>query len=239
MMKIHPGPKPVVRSTMSSMVTEQIRDAILSGAYPPGMQLNEKMVAESCGVSRGPVREAIQRLLQEGLLVSEPHRGVFVLELTKEALEDIFFARDAVEQAALRRIVHSGRRQELSVQLMQIVNAMREAAERAAWTEVATLDIRFHSELVNAAGSQRLSRLFATLVAEVGLCLSQLLGVYRGREELVEEHEEIAELIASGDEQQLLKTINHHLQYGVDTIVNDWESERQQKSVGKAATDRG
>jgi DNA-binding GntR family transcriptional regulator len=122
---------------------------------------------------------------------------------------------------------------------MEIVNAMREAAEREDWTEVAILDIRFHSELVNAAGSQRLSRLFATLVAEVGLCLSQLLGVYRGREELVEEHEEIAELIASGDEQQLLKTINHHLQYGVDTIVNDWESERQQKSVGKAATGRG
>lgn len=226
-MKIHSGPKPVVRSTMSSMVTEQIRDAILSGIYPPGMQLNEKLVAESCGVSRGPVREAIQRLLQEGLLISEPHRGVFVPELTEDDLEDIYFTRDAVERAALRRIVHSGVAQELSGRLLQVVESMRTAVEQEDWAEVAALDIRFHSELVNAAGSQRLSRLFATLMAEMGLCLNQLLGVYRGRVRLIEEHERVATLVASGDAEQLEEAIADHLQEPVETIRNAWEKARQ------------
>ncbi|UYG02560.1 GntR family transcriptional regulator [Halomonas sp. LR3S48] len=233
MMQLHAGPKPVVRSTMSSMVTEQIRDAILSGAYPPGMQLNEKLVAESCGVSRGPVREAIQRLLQEGLLVSEPHRGVFVLELTEDDLEDIYFTRDAVERAALRRIVQSGRGEELSVRLRAIVASMKKAVEEEEWTEVASLDIRFHSELVNAAGSRRLSRLFATLMAEMGLCLNQLLGVYRGRGRLIEEHEYLAELVASGDTEKLEKAMADHLQEPVETICNAWERARQEN--GKLA----
>ncbi|MGR2740330.1 GntR family transcriptional regulator [Billgrantia sp. Q4P2] len=227
MMQLHAGPKPVVRSTMSSMVTEQIRDAILSGAYPPGMQLNEKLVAESCGVSRGPVREAIQRLLQEGLLVSEPHRGVFVLELTEEDLEDIYFTRDAVERAALRRIVHSGCGEALSGRLMTIVESMKKAVEQEEWTEVASLDIRFHSELVNAAGSLRLSRLYATLMAEMGLCLNQLLGVYRGRGRLIEEHEHLAKLVASGDAERLEKAMADHLQEPVETICNAWERARQ------------
>ncbi|MFC3282297.1 GntR family transcriptional regulator [Litchfieldella rifensis] len=237
MMKLHAGPKPVVRSTMSSMVTEQIRNAILSGVYPPGMQLNEKLVAESCGVSRGPVREAIQRLLQEGLLTSEPHRGVFVLELTEDDLEDIYFTRDAVERAALRRIVHSGRREELSGRLMAIVESLRQAVEQEDWSEVATLDIRFHSELVNAADSQRLSRLYATLMAEMGLCLKQLIGVYRGRGRLIEEHELLANLIASGDAEQLEKAMAEHLQEPVETICNAWEKARQ-TSAQTAVTDR-
>ncbi len=227
MMKLHSGPKPVLRLTMSSMVTEQIRDAILSGVYPPGMQLNEKLVAESCGVSRGPVREAIQRLLQEGLLISVPHRGVFVPELTEDDLEDIYFTRDAVERAALRRIVHSDARQGLSERLLSIVESMRIAAEQEDWAEVAAQDIRFHSELVNAAGSQRLSRLFATLMAEMGLCLNQLLGVYRGRGRLIEEHEYLANLIASGDAEQLEAAIADHLQEPVETIRNAWEKARQ------------
>lgn len=227
-MKLYAGPKPVVRSTMSSMVTEQIRDAILSGAYPPGMQLNEKLVADSCGVSRGPVREAIQRLLQEGLLVSVPHRGVFVPELTAEDLEDIYFTRDAVERAALRRIVHLDIRKELSGRLLKIANDMREAVEQEDWVEVAALDIRFHSELVDAAGSQRLSRLFATLMAEMGLCLNQLLGVYRGRERLIEEHERVAHLIASGDAKELEQAMADHLQEPVETLLQAWDTSRNQ-----------
>ncbi len=238
MLQLHAGPKPVVRSTMSSMVTEQIREAILSGAYPPGMQLNEKRVAESCGVSRGPVREAIQRLLQEGLLVSVSHRGVFVPELTEADLEDIYFTRDAVERAALRRIVRFDSRQELSEKLLSIAQSMGAAVEQADWAEVAALDIRYHSELVNAAGSERLSRLFSTLMAEMGLCLNQLLGGYRGRERLVEEHERFANLIANGDAEKLEEAIADHLQEPVETIRNAWKVTRKESAEIPVAKER-
>ncbi len=72
----------IPRTTLASMVGERIRASILDGDVAPGTQLNEVELAASFGVSRGPVREAIQRLIQEGLLRSEPHRGVFLPVLT-------------------------------------------------------------------------------------------------------------------------------------------------------------
>ena len=61
---------------------DQIRDGILQGAFRPGEQVVEAQLAARMQVSRGPVREALQRLIQEGLLVSYRNKGVFVLELT-------------------------------------------------------------------------------------------------------------------------------------------------------------
>ena len=59
-------------------------------------------------MSRGPVREALQRLIQEGLLRSEPHRGVFVPVMSAEDIDDIYLAREALETAAVRRIAIMG-----------------------------------------------------------------------------------------------------------------------------------
>ena len=66
--------EPIERSTLSSTVTERLRELVIQGTYPPGTQLSEVELAERFGVSRGPIREAVQRLTQEGLLRSEPHR---------------------------------------------------------------------------------------------------------------------------------------------------------------------
>ena len=92
------------RATFASMVTERLRDSIVNGTLEPGSQLSEVELAHSFGVSRGPVREAIQRLVQEGLLRSEPHRGVFVPVLTDADVADVYLARAALESAALRRL---------------------------------------------------------------------------------------------------------------------------------------
>ncbi len=94
----------IPRTTLASMVGERIRASILDGDVVPGTQLNEVELAASFGVSRGPVREAIQRLIQEGLLRSEPHRGVFLPLLTTADIEDIFLTREALESTALRNI---------------------------------------------------------------------------------------------------------------------------------------
>ena len=98
----------IPRVTFASMVGERIRSNIIDGTLPPGSQLNEVELASSFGVSRGPVREALQRLIQEGLLRSEPHRGVFVPVMTDEDIDDVYLAREALETAAVRRIARMG-----------------------------------------------------------------------------------------------------------------------------------
>ena len=108
MTKADPTAEPISRTTLSGQITERLRDGILAGLYSQGDQLNEAELARRFGVSRGPLREAMQRLIQVGLLENRPHRGVFVPELTDEDLADIYFAREAIETAALGRIMAEG-----------------------------------------------------------------------------------------------------------------------------------
>jgi DNA-binding GntR family transcriptional regulator len=157
------------------------------------------------------VREALQRLVQEGLLTSRPHRGVFVPELTDADLADIFLAREAVESASLRRIVAAGRAAEAAEVLMRQVTAMGEAEAAKDWASVVECDMAFHRDLVDCADSFRLSRMYTVLIAETKLCLHMLFGGYRWREGIVEEHARLARILAHGDLGAVLGELRLHL----------------------------
>jgi DNA-binding GntR family transcriptional regulator len=156
----------IPRDTFASIVTERLRTSIISGALKPGDQLNEVELATSFGVSRGPVREALQRLVQEGLLQSEPHRGVFVPVLTDEDVCDIYLAREALESAAIRAIIANGTAAAES--LDQYVTSMEKAEAVGDWEAVGNFDLEFHVALVDASGSPWLRRMFCTVISEPG-----------------------------------------------------------------------
>ena len=211
MIKLYQGPRPVSRSTLSEQVTEQLREAILAGIYSQGTQLNEAELARQFGVSRGPLREAMQRLIQEGLLYSKPHHGVFIPELTDKDLEDIYFAREAIETAALRRVMMSGKAVEVAKILSRHIDNMVTAMAEDNWAAVVDHDLSFHMQLVNSAGSDRLSRLYAVLIAETRLCLHMLVSGYPGRKDFIEEHVALTDRLAAEDTPGALRAIRKHL----------------------------
>lgn len=190
--------EPIKRSTLSSLVAERLRELVISGAYAPGSQLSEVELAERFGVSRGPIREGLQRLVQDGLLRSEPHRGVFIPKVSASDIADIYLAREAIEGAAIRLVTGAPDRASIVASLRDLVSQMRAATAAGRWTRVAELDMRFHSEVVKASGSARLERMYSTLIDETRVVLAMTANV-PGREDLVDEHAQIAELIASGD----------------------------------------
>src|SRR5699024_2376360 len=84
--------QPVVQESTAGMIADRVREAIACGDLPPGAQLGEADLAEQLGVSRGPLREGLQRLAQEGLLLSIRNRGLFVIEMTPERVDDMYLA---------------------------------------------------------------------------------------------------------------------------------------------------
>jgi DNA-binding GntR family transcriptional regulator len=90
-----------VRS-LRDMAYEDIRDAILAGALPPGRRVKERDVAAQMGISTTPVKEALRRLEQEGLVVSQPRRGAVVSRLVQIPVEEIEEIRGALEAIAAR-----------------------------------------------------------------------------------------------------------------------------------------
>ncbi|MEE3703957.1 GntR family transcriptional regulator, partial [Pasteurella multocida] len=83
----------------AALIADKLREGIIDGAFSPGDQINEAQVAAQLQVSRGPVREALHRLVQEGLLRSRPNRGVFVQDLTRQDVAEIYASREVIECA--------------------------------------------------------------------------------------------------------------------------------------------
>jgi DNA-binding GntR family transcriptional regulator len=221
-------PTRIPRATFASMVGERIRSNIIEGVLPAGSQLNEVELAASFGVSRGPVREAMQRLIQEGLLRSEPHRGVFVPVMSAEDVEDIYQAREALETAAVRRIISTSRSAAAYKALDKIVRAMESAEKAGDWKQVASRDLDFHTALVASAQSPRLERMFTTVISETRLCLSVLTADDEARDDLVGEHREICEMIHADDTQGAVAALKKHFDDAVVTLKGRLELEDEQ-----------
>ena len=228
-------PHPLGRVTLAGQVAERLRGDILTGALAPGAQLNEKELALAFGVSRGPLREAMQRLIQEGLLRSEPHRGVFVTALREADLVDIYVVRAALETAAVRRLVAAGDTAEVAGRLTQIAAKMDKAVRARRWQEGSALDFAFHKTLVDAAGSQRLSKTYMTVQAETRLCLHRLMGGYRRSEALAEEHFRFADILRKGDLGAALADLERHFGDPVAIMRRAQDSDRSALPAGKPA----
>ena len=203
--------KPLLRTTLATQIAEQLRTDILSGSHAPGAQLQEASLALALGVSRGPLREAMQRLVQEGLLRSSPHRGVFVPEITERDVVDIFFVRGAVEAAAIRRITEGDRRHTTAQSLSRIADNMDRSIRSGDRVAGGEFDFDYHRTLVDAAASERLSRTYATVQAETRLCLHRLIDGYRSPLDLADEHWRLADMIATAPTEEVLAELQRHL----------------------------
>ncbi|TDD83465.1 GntR family transcriptional regulator [Saccharopolyspora karakumensis] len=207
------GFKSISLSTASTNIVQQIRASILDGALPPGTQLNEKQLADQFAISRGPVREAMQRLIQEGLLRSEPHRGTFVVQLDAGDVADIYLGRRAVEHTAVMRLLRwEGTDVDKTIEELEAsLDEMNAAVESGDDRGAVAADMRFHTILVDAARSQRLSRMYHTLVAEAVLSMASLADKYPDwRATVVREHREILDALRQRDENETLRILDEH-----------------------------
>lgn len=202
--------QPVARESTASIIADQLRNGIMDGLFGPGQQMGEVQLAQQLGVSRGLLREAMQRLVQEGLLRSERYRGLFVVELDVDDVWDIYLAREGVERAAVRALMHKGDPAALEP-VAKIVKRMESALKRKRGTSLAELDLQFHAALVDASGSPRLKRVMQALLVETQMCLTRLEGRYRDPADLVAEHREILDALLAHDEPRTLALVTAHM----------------------------
>ena len=210
---------PIDARNTSMVIADQIRDRIIDGSYSPGEQINEANVAAELEISRGPVREALQRLNQEGLLISFRNRGVFVVELSSDDVTEIYESRAAIEVGAAWTLVHGDRGRLITAadELNAIVMQMQPFIDRADWRGLAERDLAFHTALVAATRNSRMSRMYATLAAEARICMANLETAYYRPEALVEEHQLIVDLLLGDDWDALERGVHEHM----DTAIHD------------------
>jgi DNA-binding GntR family transcriptional regulator len=225
--------KPVNRPSTSEVVTSQIRDGILDGTFQPGTQMREVQLARQLKISRGPLREALHRLIQEGLLEHERHRGVFVVNLDEDDVEDIYFVREAIEIPAALRLAANPSVPVLT-RLQDLVALMSGAASAHDWAKVVQLDAEFHQTVVRSAGSIRLERMFETVQAETRMCLGALKPSYPLEQDVVLEHQELVRCLLNRDPEIVRRQWTEHLQVAAANLHRLFTASTRTASTGSA-----
>ncbi|WP_199257097.1 GntR family transcriptional regulator [Tomitella fengzijianii] len=214
------GLTPLTGPQTAALIADQLRELIIEGVFRPGEQVGEAFLAGRLQVSRGPVREALQRLAQEGLVVSHRNRGMFVVELAPRDIAEIYSARAALELAAADDL--AGRaapeRAAVAARLRAIIEPMPAHVRRGDWPAVARADLAFHSTLVARTGNGRLTRIYATLAAETRICMLDLGRAYLRPQDLPGEHHRLVDLLEAGDGPELRTAIRAHLSTAVDDL---------------------
>jgi DNA-binding GntR family transcriptional regulator len=207
--------------TTAQLIADELREQIVQGIFRPGQQINEASVAGQLNRSRGLLREALQRLCQEGLLVSYRNRGVFVVELETEDIKEIYAVRQSIESAAANTLLSSSQDQvkETCERLREIVEDMAKYVAASDWQEIARLDMEFHSTFVAGTGNSRLVRIYQTLATETRLCIANLKVAHSRADVLLEEHQNILRLLEAGDRKGLLEAIKGHMQNAVKDLT--------------------
>jgi DNA-binding GntR family transcriptional regulator len=199
------------REGVVDQIADQVREGIRSGMFPPGSPLREATLADQLGTSRGPVREALRQLVQQGLAVNYFNRGVVVKELSDDDVRDVFLARAAIEKTAAASLWESRDRGVLAA-LDHLVEEMRKAAlDAQPWGQLVDLDITFHQLVVESIGSPRLSAMYQTLLIESRMAIAALDTAYTSRGDLAEEHAVIVSAIRGENILDLYDEIDAHL----------------------------
>ncbi|THJ66771.1 GntR family transcriptional regulator [Arthrobacter echini] len=212
--------EPVVRESTPSIIAGKLRKAIGLGHIPPGAQLGEAELARELGVSRGPLREAMQRLTQEGLLISIRNRGLFVITMTDDEVRDMYVARTAVERAAAELILQKGF-EDVVARLLDLVKAMKKAADAEDLDALSEADMAYHETLVVSAGSTRLTRMHQTLLTETRMCLTALEKKYPDPHTRVAEHQAIAEALGAGNAELVEELLISHMDDALQRLTDN------------------
>jgi DNA-binding GntR family transcriptional regulator len=204
----------------AQVIADQLREQIIQGTFRPGQQIKESILAAQLRTSRAPVREAVQRLCQEGILISRRNRGVFVPELSIQEINEIYAVRQAVESLVVDVLLDGSqlRLQDTCGALKAVVDDMVKQVTASDWQEMAKLDMQFHAALVAGTGNRRLMRIYETLAAESRICMLSLEVSYTRPEVLVQEHQNILDLLQAGDRKGLRHAVKHHLQNAVEDL---------------------
>jgi len=208
-------------STAHQKAYERIHELILTGKIAPGERLRERNLGALLGLSRTPVREALRRLGSEGTVRFEPNRGVYVEEIDRGELLEIFDIGAALESRCARLAARKIASDEIGV-LENCLDGMTKLAGRPESNpgpEYIKLDKRFHSTIVAATGNRKLQALVEHVVS-----LPVLSSAFRQYEpedfqRSVRQHGEILEAIRSGDEAWAEVAMRNHILTGRNAVV--------------------
>lgn len=212
-------------STVDALV-KAIGGQVLDGSFAPGAALREPDLCRQYGVSRHSLRTALQALAHQGLVRLVANRGAFVPSFDEADIRGLFDLRIILECGAVERLA-VGTPSALQP-VRDSVEALEAIPDSAAWGEMRDADVAFHRAIVDSIQSPRVSRVHASVISELRLCLRQLRAEYEDHALVVAQHKEILQALLDHRFDQAKQLLRHHLD---ETLANLLESQRATKDA--------
>lgn len=205
------------RDTYVAQTEVVLRDMILSGAIRPGERINEVTLASTLGISRGPLREAVQRLGGQGLVVSLPHRGAFVRTFTRREIAELYEMRTAIELQAVRSLCRMQDRSPLE----DLASATATARQVLAQDDTAPFpaDHDFHHELVTSTGNTMLMKAADDVQMQISLARSVSAQQPARARAASHEHEQVVAAIQERDTALACDLMEKHITHSMENAL--------------------
>lgn len=197
-------------------IYRELFDSILERQLPPDTKLGENLLAEHYGVSRTIIRQVLMRLAHDQLVKLEPNRGAFVASLTLEQAKQIYEAWRLTEAAIVRDVTRNITRKQLAA-LRSLVKEERIACEQRDVPRLSRLSSQFHMQLADLCQNKYLARFLKELIPQTSLAFFyEVQGMPICTKD---EHSEILDYIAAGDEEAAVQAALRHLD-GIESALN-------------------
>lgn len=210
-----------LQRTLSDYIADQLRQAILADQFKPNQRMVEQEIAESMQTSRGPVRDALKILENEGLVVRQPHRGAFVAELNTEDFIEIYTLREALESLALRYAIKRATANQIEA-LEELVREMIQISGQNPINQIEAtdVDLKFHHTLCEMSGHRRVLSTWESLSGQIRIVVlkHRLFHPDDLRERSISWHERIVEAIRERNTEKALDELHVHMAASMEWV---------------------
>jgi len=193
----------------SQRIVKSLRNDILNGVLPPGLQVRQEALAEQFGVSRVPVREALRQLEAEGLITSELHKGAFVASRTLDEVEEMLDIRIGLELRALKLAIPNITA-DVVTRARKILAEYDRSDDPQQWRD---LNMAFHMTLYGPCNRPQLLKMIEDVVLANHRFIRTLISATVGRVDAQREHHQILEAAAAGDARRALRLLEAHIEH--------------------------
>ncbi len=217
---------------LRDVVFNTLRRAILKGELKPGERLMEISLADRLGVSRTPIREALRKLEQEGLVVMIPRRGAQVADITEKDLNDVLEVRMALESLAIEKACKRMSEKDME-KLLAAAREFEKTTTEGDLVKLAEADVAFHEVLYQAAENVTLNQVLNNLREQIYRYRVEYLKDEEMRNQLVKEHGELCAAIKERDAEKAQEISFRHIENQRKGIIRSIQTEDNSGGNGK------
>ncbi len=215
---------------LRELVFTTLRQAILKGEIQPGERLMEIQLAEKMGVSRTPIREAIRKLANEGLVTMIPRKGAIVAGISEKMLMDVLQVRMTLEKMAYECAFKFITDEQIE-ELKEAEKEFEESVKNNDLVQIAEIDEKFHFIIYSAAQNDKLKEILTNLRENMYRYRMEYAKNKESRDQLIKEHNEMIETLIKRDSVEGLKIVEQHIKNQEKVILEKIEEDAANNQV--------